>query len=114
MKLLGAHFVYIKTATCNFFPVCMETAELNICFSVTPLYHTLFVLFQAENDLNELRALMHSPNAIVVSFPHSTQTGLHVCLSFFLGTAGASRMAPVVKLTKMSSVASQTHNMWFL
>lgn len=24
-------------------------------------------LVQAENDLNELRALMHSPNAIVVS-----------------------------------------------
>uniref|UniRef100_A0A674MN12 WD repeat-containing protein 26 n=1 Tax=Takifugu rubripes TaxID=31033 RepID=A0A674MN12_TAKRU len=31
---------------------------------------------KAENDLNELRALMHSPNAIVVSFPPSTQTGL--------------------------------------
>lgn len=35
--------------------------------SVSPLHHDLFVLDQAENDLNELRALMHSPNAIVVS-----------------------------------------------
>lgn len=60
----------------------METAEVPF-FSVPPLYHALFVLFQAENDLNELRALMHSPNAIVVSFPHSTQTGLHVYLLLF-------------------------------
>lgn len=96
------------------FPVSMQTAELTICFSVPPIYHTLFVLFQAENDLNELRALMHSPNAIVVRFPHSTQTGLPVCLSVFLGATGASRTVPVVKRTKMSSVASQLHKMWFL
>lgn len=48
---------------------CMETAELTISLSVSPLHHPPFVLVQAENDLNELRALMHSPNAIVVSSP---------------------------------------------
>lgn len=47
----------------------METAELTISLSVSPLHHPPFVLVQAENDLNELRALMHSPNAIVVSCP---------------------------------------------
>lgn len=47
----------------------METAELTISLSVSPFHHAPFVLVQAENDLNELRALMHSPNAIVVSSP---------------------------------------------
>lgn len=37
----------------------MKSAELT--------HHASFVSVQAENDLNELRALMHSPNAIVVS-----------------------------------------------
>lgn len=37
----------------------------NIYLPVFPVHS--FVFIQAENDLNELRALMHSPNAIVVS-----------------------------------------------
>lgn len=45
----------------------MESAELTIPPSFSPLCHPPFVSVQAENDLNELRALMHSPNAIVVS-----------------------------------------------
>lgn len=46
----------------------------HLCVSVSPVHHSAFVFIQAENDLNELRALMHSPNAIVVS---SLWTGWH-------------------------------------
>lgn len=44
-----------------FFPLL--NAEVTHLFLCAP---------QAENDLNELKALMHSPNAIVVRPPHPT------------------------------------------
>lgn len=46
----------------------MKSAVLTVSLLPPPsLHRPPFVLVQAENDLNELRALMHSPNAIVVS-----------------------------------------------
>lgn len=46
----------------------MKTAALTFSLPLPlPSIMIPFVLVQAENDLNELRALMHSPNAIVVS-----------------------------------------------
>lgn len=75
----------------DFFCSCLETADLTISFPVPP-HPTPFVLVQAENDLNELRALMHSPNAIVVSSPFPIPELGWMTVSLFVDTAGASRM----------------------
>lgn len=70
LKPENDHMICITVHVISFFSsACVETAELTISLSVSPLHHPPFVLVQAENDLNELRALMHSPNAIVVSSP---------------------------------------------
>lgn len=65
-----------------------ENAELTLLF----LCGT-----QAENDLNELKALMHSPNAIVVRAPDSllvlkASSGTSVVVIFL------ARVAPAVYL----------------
>lgn len=78
------HFVCLHKNCDNYcFLYAWKLLSYHLFFCPSSLSHSLCFFFQAENDLNELRALMHSPNAIVVSFPRSTQTGLHVYLLLF-------------------------------
>ena len=81
----------------------METAELTISLSVSPLHHPPFVLIQAENDLNELRALMHSPNAIVVSSPSTELND---------GQSGGSRIVTVIMQGRRAAGSLKAHTFW--
>ena len=58
-------------------PSSLWICDVRVCIILNSLLSPLLFVIQAENDLNELKALMHSPNAIVVSTHAHTYTHTH-------------------------------------
>lgn len=53
--------------------------QLLLAFCIILQYMLFWGFFQAESDLNELKALMHSPSAIVVSGKCQTALFFRLC-----------------------------------